>query len=169
MGRIHTVAIDPLKHQHDPSSLLQALKRVQLQVRIWSNSSALLIPEMDPEEYGWNFDSKENKMVPVWFMGLQVPPSFSTKPAPMRTGDTDGDDEQSEDEAPKKKRRRKKEKIEYETDVFQYEADDEDGGDGGETYPEDDADEEEESSGESSWEVSDFQSDDDSADDDWKP
>ena len=153
----------------DPSSLLQAIKRVQLQVNIWSHSSELLIPEMDPEEYGWNYDSTLNKMVPVWFVGPQVPPSFSRKPSPMRTGDTDGDDEESEDEAPKKKRRRKKVDHDNEIEVGDYEADDENGGETT-TCPEDDDDneEEKESSDESAWEVSDFRSDDDS-DVDWKP
>ena len=144
----------------DPSSLLQAVKRVQLQVKIWSYCSVLVIPEMDPEDYGWRYDPKEKKMVPVWFIGPQVPPSFNRKPSSIQTGDTDGDDEQSEDESPKKKRRRKKEVIEFESDVDRYEADDEDGGDTRTCTEEDD--------NESAWEVSDFYSDDDS-DDDWNP
>ena len=155
----------------DPSSLLQAIKRVQLQVNIWSHSCELLIPEMDPEEYGWNYNSTLNKMVPVWFVGPQVPPSFDRTPSPMRTAGDDGDDEESEDEAPKRKRRRKKvndgEEIEIEIEIGDYEADDENEGE--RICPDDDnEDDEQESSDESSWEVSDFQSDDDS-DVEWKP
>ena len=155
----------------DPSSLLQAIKRVQLQVNIWSHSCELLIPEMDPEEYGWNYNSTLNKMGPVWFVGPQVPPSFDRTPSPMRTAGDDGDDEESEDEAPKRKRRRKKvndgEEIEIEIEIGDYEADDENEGE--RICPDDDnEDDEQESSDESSWEVSDFQSDDDS-DVEWKP
>ena len=157
----------------DPSSLFQALKRVHLQVKIWSCCSAFSIPEIDPEDYGWRFDQAEDRLVPVWFIGPQLPPSFSKKSSPHRSAGTDGDDEESESEAPPKRKKRKKEKkaieteIEVENDANQYDGDEEGCR---ETLASLDTNEEDmESSDESSWEVSDFLSDDTSAEEEWKP
>lgn len=86
----------------EPSSLVQALKRVHLQIRIWSYCSEVVIPEIDPVEYGWRFDQGEDKLVPVWYIGPQLPPSFARKSSPIQTAGTDGDDEESKNgEVPK--------------------------------------------------------------------
>ena len=60
----------------DPSSLLQALKRSQLQVYIWKRRGEINIEDVDPLCYGWQFDKIKNMLMPIWFTGKQLPPSL---------------------------------------------------------------------------------------------
>ena len=63
----------------DSRSLFEAIKRAQLQVFTWSHCNQNIIQNVNPEMYGWNWDSNVSLMVPAWFTGPQLPPSFSKK------------------------------------------------------------------------------------------
>ena len=63
----------------DPDSLLQDLKRKQLQVYIWRRLDKVWINHVDPGMYGWRFCDVEGMFLPIWFTGNQLPPSLCRK------------------------------------------------------------------------------------------
>ena len=63
----------------DPDSLLQFLRRVQLQTVIWCSSGETMIESLNPEEYGWMVDGTNENLEPVWFLGPQLPPSLNRR------------------------------------------------------------------------------------------
>eukprot|EP00794_Sanderia_malayensis_P001365 gene1365-biopygen1116 len=63
----------------DPDSLLQALKRSQLQTKIWLQCGEYRMELLDPEDYGWKWNEETSAITPVWFTGTQLPPSLQKK------------------------------------------------------------------------------------------
>ena len=63
----------------DPDSLLQALRRVQLQVYVWRRLYEIWINHVDPLLYGWRYCVVEDMLLPVWFTGNQFPQSLRRK------------------------------------------------------------------------------------------
>ena len=63
----------------DPDSLLQALKRAQLQTILWQQCGEAAIKQLDPEQYGLKWDNSAKKMIPVWYIGPQLPPTFQKR------------------------------------------------------------------------------------------
>eukprot|EP00794_Sanderia_malayensis_P005090 gene5090-biopygen4150 len=63
----------------DQDSVLQAIKRVHYQAFHWHRCSDITIPEVSFEDHGWKWDEEEGLVVPVWFEGLQLPPSFTAR------------------------------------------------------------------------------------------
>ena len=94
----------------DPDSLLQALKRAQMQTLLWQQCGEIAVKQHNPEQYGWKWDDDANKMVPLWYTGPQLPPKLQKKQskAKVQAVDTVADDECSDTDVqePKKKRRR---------------------------------------------------------------
>ena len=60
----------------DPDSLLQDLKRKQLQVYIWKQLDNVWINIVDTKLYGWRLSDEMGMLVPIWFEGQQFPPSL---------------------------------------------------------------------------------------------
>ena len=98
-----------------PDSLLQALKRAQLQTLVWCHGNMSQIKHFNPNLYGWKWDSHINSMAPLWFVGPQLPPALcksdqkKKNPTSMdRESHMNGADEVSEVEKsePRRKRRR---------------------------------------------------------------
>ena len=50
----------------DPDSLLQALKRTQMQTLLWQQCGEITIKQCNPEQYGWKWEDGAKKMVPIW-------------------------------------------------------------------------------------------------------
>ena len=63
----------------DPDSLLQHIRRVQLQTVIWCSSGETMIESLNPEEYGWMVDETNENIEPLWFSGPQLPPSLNRR------------------------------------------------------------------------------------------
>ena len=60
----------------DPDSLLQDLKRKQLQVKVWNQLDKITMTIYDQKLYGWKLREEDGMMVPEWFTGNQFPPSL---------------------------------------------------------------------------------------------
>ena len=87
----------------DQDSVLQAIKRVHYQAFHWYRCTDITIPEVSFEDHGWKWDEKEGLVVPVWFEGLQLPPSFTARRRRQRAtcyqdDSTDADDMSDDDE-----------------------------------------------------------------------
>ena len=52
------------------------LRRAQYQIHVWRSSSRNTVDHKDPKEYGWSWNEEEEIMTPVWFIGLQIPPTL---------------------------------------------------------------------------------------------
>ena len=105
----------------DPDSLLQDLKRKQLQLRVWRRLDEAWIEPADPLTYGWTIDN-EGVLTPVWFTGKQFPPclqggkskgmssniSRRGKRVAQKPDEDFADGEMSDKESTKSKRRRKR-------------------------------------------------------------
>ena len=59
----------------DPDSLLQDLRRKQLQVLIWRQLYSVMMNIPDKRLYGWKVKD-DGSVVPLWFVGSQLPPSL---------------------------------------------------------------------------------------------
>ena len=64
----------------DPDSLLQALRRAQLQVYTWRNCCQANIEPVDAEKYAWRWDESSRLLMPLWYEGEQLPPSLRRSP-----------------------------------------------------------------------------------------
>ena len=64
----------------DPDSLLQDLRRKQLQVLIWQQMDNVTMDEIDPLRYGWKTREEDKMLVPLWFTGKQFPPCLQKFP-----------------------------------------------------------------------------------------
>ena len=150
----------------DCRSIFEAIKRAQLQVFTWSHCNQSIIQNVNPEMYGWHWDSNVNLMVPVWFTGPQLPPSFSKKKhirnryANSEYEDADCKDEDDEFNRKRRRKRNQREEIVL-VEEDDYGADDENNNDAVAMIDSDDLSR---CSDESSWEVSDFCSTDESDD-----
>ena len=60
----------------DPDSLLQDLKRKQLQVNIWRQLDKITMTIFDHKLYGWKVREEDGILVPVWLTGNEFPPSL---------------------------------------------------------------------------------------------
>ena len=63
----------------DIQSLKQALLRVHYQMYSWLRYNLLVIEELNMEEYGWQVDSENDLVTPLWFTGPQLPPSMELR------------------------------------------------------------------------------------------
>eukprot|EP00794_Sanderia_malayensis_P000821 gene821-118_t len=85
----------------------QAVRRCLLQVYIWKRCCHENIDALSYKENGWK--AEENKLIPNWFTGKQLPPTLAKKRLKKKirnAGDADTKASESEDSC-KRKRRRK--------------------------------------------------------------
>ncbi len=162
----------------DPDSLLQALKRSQLQTKIWLQCGEYRMELLDPEDYGWKWNEETSAMTPVWFTGTQLPPSLQKKKRRQKGYKSDqaaieGDDDDLSDSPvtnqPRRKKRKKNPKANSSSNTDQdkgllLESD----GDFGDDEMAAEIENCSPDSNESEWEVSDFLSYNDSYDE-WVP
>ena len=96
----------------DPGSVTQAIKRVNLQMKIWFQSFNQNMTEF--EQNGWKRCDDKLIMVPVWFTGSQLPPTDMKRSHKVKVtkkdvhlSDDNLDDDQENITEPKKKEKAK--------------------------------------------------------------
>ena len=98
----------------DPDSVTQAIKRVNLQIKIWLQSLNQNMTFPSFEQNGWKWCDEKLIMVPVWFTGSQLPSTVIKRSHKVKITKKDmhlSDDNLADDDEnitePKRKRRQK--------------------------------------------------------------
>ena len=170
----------------DPDSILQVIKRAHHRTYYWLRCLEKEIYQLEIEDYGWKWCEKLKLMRPVWFTGAQLPPSFKSrrgKKMPRENSESNdiADIELSDTQEklkPKKKNRKRAQAAKNVEDETNMDLDDESVMEeeapylGDDEFCEENETEESNSavisSDESSWEMSDFASSEES-EDEWLP
>ncbi len=96
----------------DPDSLSQVIKRAHHQAYFWLRCIGKEINELEVENYGWRWCEEWRLMTPVWYTGDQLPPSFKSKRRRKiqqdNSDDGDADSEENSLESQPMPRKRKK-------------------------------------------------------------
>ena len=87
-------------------SLAQAIYRVHYQVYQWIRSNEINIKHLAFSQYGWRWSVEQGAVIPVWFVGNQLPPEFSSRKSKSTEQEGDADDE-TEKIVKRKQRKRK--------------------------------------------------------------
>ena len=161
----------------DPDSVIQAIFRCHYQAYCWYRCHLVELPLIPLEDNGWKWDEERDVLMPHWFTGRQMPPSFASRRTKNRIiVDSENSGESESEDSPKPKRRKKRNIIKKAKNVVRCnefrdsnEGDDDDDGTAGMQDESDEMPSEAVASdNESEWEVSDFLSSDDSCDE-WIP
>ena len=76
-NRMKTKASCPLPPDH--SSCINEIKRIHMQCLIWLNCTERVLDVLNPEEYGWVFDTKIQQFKPLWYNVTRFPPAQVSK------------------------------------------------------------------------------------------
>ena len=71
----------------DKDSVVQAIQRVHYQAFHWYRCIDIRIPDISLEDHGWKIDQDEGTVLPTWFTGSQLPPSFKKRRKQRRATD----------------------------------------------------------------------------------
>ena len=75
----------------DGSSVLEHLKRADLQTLIWKRCSATNMVILELEGRGW--EEEDGQIIPIWFESMQLPPSLVKQPRRKNSYGIDSDQE----------------------------------------------------------------------------
>ena len=95
----------------DQDSIVQVILRAHLQVFKWKRCTQLEIKSLPYERFGWNWSNDMQMVVPVWFLGHQLPEDLRSRKGKSAASvnsvdDRDADNECDDDNTGTKKRKR---------------------------------------------------------------
>lgn len=95
----------------DPDSVIQVIKRAHYQVYFWRRCIEINVEMIPFANYGWKWCEKQELVVPIWFIGDQLPPSLRKKRRAKTKNTDDADDEEpAGQKEPGQQRRKYKQK-----------------------------------------------------------